>query len=180
MAETRRYKGLTLRFLQTALRVRPIYILADLLSSFRFVVAGESMEPTLASNQYLLISRLHYLVGNTHRGDLIVLHHPLHPKRDFVKRIIGLPGEHLNIKGGQVFINGNLLREPYLKKEGSYPDPTPSQWLLGEEEHFVMGDNRADSQDSRAFGPIDRNLIVGRAWLCYWPAHSWGLIRSLS
>ena len=132
-----------------------------------FVVEGSSMFPTLTQGDRLIVSRLSYYLGQPERGDIIVFQYPYGPDRDFVKRVIGLPGETVAIKNGRVFINNKPLQsEPYVKnKSHDTRDPV----TLGEDEYFVMGDNRTGSSDSRSWGLLQRHFIIGKAWLIYYP-----------
>ncbi|HIC93572.1 MAG TPA: signal peptidase I [Anaerolineae bacterium] len=142
-----------------------------------FRIEGTSMEPNLHHGQYLVINKLAYRLHPPVRGDIIVFRYPHNPKRDFIKRVIGLPGERVEVKGGRVFINGQELDEPYPLKAGTY------SWgprILGPDEYFVLGDNRSNSSDSHSWGALPRANIIGKAWVCYWPPRYWGLIRHRS
>lgn len=141
-----------------------------------FRILGDSMLPTLETGQFVLVERVSYWFSAPRRGDVVIFEYPRAPQEDFIKRIIGLPGETVEIEGGSVYINGNLLVEPYLAGQ---PTLTyrPIRLTLGPDEYFVMGDNRAASSDSRSWGPLPRRNIIGRAWLCYWPPSRWGVIR---
>lgn len=138
----------------------------------RFQVRGSSMEPTLHNGQYLVISKLTYWVHPPKRGDIAVFHPPNNPAEDYIKRIVGLPGEQVEIRGGEVWVDGTLLEEPYITNPGSYS----GVWNLGDGEYFVLGDNRGSSSDSHSWGVLPRENIVGRAWLCYWPPGEWRLV----
>lgn len=130
-----------------------------------FVVDGASMDPTLASGEFGVLDKITYDFGNPQRGDIIVLNYPGDPEnRQYVKRVIGLPGEKVVVEGGRVFINGKRLVENYLPswlgtdKDGS--------WQLSSVEYFTMGDNRPNSNDSRYFGPVEKRFIVGKTvWI---------------
>jgi len=141
-----------------------------------YVVEGQSMLNTLLPGERLIVSRFHYLLTDPQRGDVIVLQYPLQPERDFVKRIIGLPGETIAIRNGQVLIDGKPLPpEDYV----GFPSDTnmePSQ--LSNKEYFVMGDNRAGSSDSRSWGPLEAHHIIGKAWLVYFPFKDFGLVKN--
>ena len=160
-----------------------------------FRVDGPSMDPTLEDGQYLLVNRLVYLqvdmdrlakivpfwkagegtsrhaIHAPKRGEVIVFEfpdsNPNNPKKDFVKRVVGLPGETIRMNAGTVFVNEVELDEPYLaEKDGSHA----AEITLGEVEYFVLGDNRAHSNDSRSWGAVPEANLRGKAWLVYWPA----------
>lgn len=137
-----------------------------------FIVSGASMDPTFKDKQYLIVDELSYHIGDPLRGDVVIFKYPKNPKQYFIKRVIGLPGETVLVDGkGQVFIkdtNGKIvltLKEPYVE----YTKDDSVERTLGTGEYFMMGDNRAGSFDSRAWGPVDRDLIVGRAFLRLFP-----------
>lgn len=138
----------------------------------RFYVRGSSMEPSLHNGQYLVASKISYRLGDPERGDIVVLLPPNGTGEDYIKRIIGLPGEHVEARDGAVWVNGYRLDEPYLHS----PIPYSGSWIVGPDEYFVLGDNRANSSDSHSWGMLPRENIVGKAWLCYWPPQYWGLI----
>lgn len=140
-----------------------------------YVVEGQSMLSTLLPGERLIVSRLHYLVSDPERGDVIVLQYPLQPDRDFVKRIIGLPGETIAILNGQVLINGQPLPPEDYVEFPSNTNMEPTQ--LSSKEYFVMGDNRAGSSDSRSWGPLEAHHIIGKAWLVYFPFKDFGLVH---
>ncbi len=161
----------------------PIIVIVFIVRTFiaqPFIVDGESMSPNFHTGHYLVIDEISYRLGHPQRGDVIVLRYPLDPKRFFLKRIIGLPGEHVIIRDGKVYIanaenpKGALLNEPYESQvtlaAGPYKDVT-----LGEDEYFVMGDNRGGSSDSRAWGILPRKNIVGRALLRLFPVRLMGV-----
>ena len=166
--------------MRSFLRVGPLYKLADLLTSARFVVEGGSMQPNLAVGQYVLVSRMAYRRRGPSRGDLVVMRQPRQPERDYIKRIVGLPGECVRVEGSGVFINGRQLEEPYLASEWDAGagrgrnGALSKEWAVGDDSYFVMGDNRGNSDDSRSFGPVKRDLIVGKVWIRYWPRSAWG------
>lgn len=159
----------TVRFLFIALAVvLPIRIFI----AQPFIVSGASMDPTFASGQYLIVDELSYHLGDPTRGDVVIFKYPKNPKQYFIKRVIGLPGETVVVNGkGQVFIkdkDGNIvliLKEPYV----TYTKDDMVERALLPGEYFLMGDNRAGSFDSRAWGPVDRDLIVGKAFLRLFP-----------
>jgi len=149
-----------------------IFLVVNALTG-RFQVLGSSMQPTLHNGQYVIVSKLVYHFRDPQRGDVVVFEPPNGASDDYIKRIIGLPGEHVEIHSGAVWIDGYRLEEPYISSPMGYS----GSWDLGADEYFVLGDNRANSSDSHAWGPLRRDLLVGKAWLCYWPPQYWGLIR---
>lgn len=145
-------------------------------------VEGLSMFATLDDNDYLIANKIDYRIHNPQRGDIIILRPPTDPSRDFIKRVIALPGERLLIRNGIVYINGHRLEEPYLPEawtiDTNWPINGADGQVMGPNQYFVMGDNRNKSQDSRAFGPITRDRIDGKAWFRIWPVDHFGNIYS--
>ena len=138
-----------------------------------FYVKGASMEPNFFDHEYLIINEIGYRFNSPERGDIVVFKYPRDPSQYFIKRIIGLPNETLEIKDGKITVfngdnrDGLLLKENYLEEDvKTFGDRTIS---LGVEEYFIMGDNRLASFDSRSFGPIKRESIVGKVWFRGWP-----------
>lgn len=169
-------RSFTRELLETLLLIVAIYTLVNLATA-RFVVEGHSMLPNFEGNEYLIVSRFDYIIGDPQRGDIVVFHYPQNPERDFIKRVIGLPGEAVQMKNGLVFINGTPLDEPYVLDLCTSSTCKDQEWVLGEDDYFVLGDNRNASQDSVRFGPIHRSHIVGRAWIQYWPPSRWKIIN---
>ncbi|MCS7259296.1 MAG: signal peptidase I [Anaerolineae bacterium] len=147
------------------------FVIQTLIRNFR--VVGTSMEPNLHNGQYLIIDKISYRFSDPQVGDVVVFEPPNRPGEDYVKRIIGLPGQLVEIRHGQVFIDNKPLEEPYGVRRGSY---SMEPRLVGPDEYFVLGDNRDSSSDSHMWGMLPRANIVGRAWISYWPPSSWGLI----
>lgn len=150
-----------------------IYILVRTFLFENYRVVGRSMEPTLENDQYLVIDKLGYRLHDPQRGDIVVFRDPRSDGRKLIKRVIGLPGETVAIRNGQVFINGELLDEPYIPRQGQY---TLQATDIPMNEYFVLGDNRNNSSDSHNWGTLPSDNIVGKAWLTYWPPASWGAI----
>jgi len=138
-----------------------------------FYVSGASMEPNFHEKEYLIIDELSYRFRAPERGEVIVFRYPENPKEYFLKRIIGLPGESVKISGGKVYVFNDAHPEGVTVSEGYLPTDLKTEgektFSVGENQYFVMGDNRPNSFDSRRFGPIDSSLIVGRAWFRGWP-----------
>ncbi|MFN8450544.1 MAG: signal peptidase I [Anaerolineae bacterium] len=162
---------------ETILLIVVIYTLVNLASA-RFIVDGPSMQPNFETGQFVLVSRVNYLVSEPQRGDVVVFKYPGNPQEDYIKRVIGTPGDTVEIRDTLVYVNGVQLDEPYIN-EPCMPSRCPDNvWELGADEFFVMGDNRNHSSDSRAFGPVKRELIIGEALIRYWPPQDWGIIRA--
>jgi signal peptidase I len=147
------------------------------------------MESTVLPDQYVLIDKLTPRWAPYARGDIVVLHPPsLYPDPDgtpFIKRIIGLPGDSIEIRDGEVFVNGTVLDEPYVFTEDGIRQPTDptggaSDWRVPIDELFVLGDHREESADSRVFGPVRISQVIGRAWLRYWPIDTFGVLPAAS
>lgn len=140
-----------------------------------FLVQGASMEPSLSHGERVLVDKITYRFRDPQRGEIVVFQYPADPRRKFIKRVIGVPGDVVYIRGGTVFVNGVPLREDYIlgPTYGEFP-PT----RIREDHYFVLGDNRNNSDDSRFadVGPVPRRLIVGRAVLTYWPPGEVGMI----
>ena len=138
-----------------------------------FVVDGNSMEPNMSSGQWVLVNKLAYKVGDPARGDVVVFNSPSPSGPPvLIKRIIGLPGETVKIEGGKVYINDKLLTESYISVTTTTTKYNPC--TLGDNEYFVMGDNRHNSSDSRSWGKLDRSMMIGKTWLRIWPFSAWG------
>lgn len=151
------------------------FAIRALIQNFR--IEGTSMEPNLHDGQYLIINKFAYYLHPPERGDVVVFHYPRNPRRDFIKRVIGLPGETVEIRGKHLYIDGEELDESYALYTGNY------SWAaqrLGEDEYFVLGDNRNSSSDSHNWGPLPGDAIIGKAWISYWPPKYWGLISHYS
>lgn len=146
-----------------------------------FIVRGASMEPNFENREYLIIDEVSYYFREPQRGEAIVFRYPQDPRQFFIKRIIGLPGERVEIRAGRVAIfnqsnaGGLILGEDYLSPADrlTYPD---IEAVLDNDEYFVLGDNRDQSSDSRVWGPLPRKFIVGRVIFRAWPVTRLGLI----
>lgn len=140
-------------------------------------IEGYSMEPNFHDGQFLLVSKIQYLVSPPQRGDVIVFRYPLNPKKNFIKRVIGLPGEKVEIRAGKVFVNNVRIPERYPFNFADY-DWGPV--TVGSEEYFVLGDNRPESSDSHSWGMLPTKDIIGKAWVSYWPPNEWGIVPHYS
>ncbi len=123
------------------------------------------MMPTLENGEFILVNRLVYKFDSPQRGDIIVFHYPRNPADEYIKRIIGLPGDRIRVKDGIVYVNGRPLEEPYT----SAPPRYEGEWDVPEGELFVLGDNRNNSSDSHSWGMVPLDYVVGKATFVYWP-----------
>lgn len=158
--------------IQTLLMALGLYLLLNLATA-RVVVRGLSMYPTFKGNEFVLVNRLAYRLGEPQRGDVVVFHPNFLSRDDYIKRIIGLPGDEIIIRGGKVYVNGQVLHEPYIAEPPHYT----GRWVVPEGHIFVLGDNRNHSQDSHVFGPVPLDAVVGKAEFVYWPPTAWGKIQ---
>ncbi len=160
-----------------------------------FNIPSGSMIPTLLVGDYLFVSKASYgysrhslpfslplipgriFFEEPKRGDVMVFKLPTDNKTDYIKRIIGLPGETIRLELDRVMIDGHLLDEEYVRGGSARPQSYALEIALASDEYFVLGDDRSDSWDSRRFGPVRRDLLVGVAWLRYWPPARWGILR---
>lgn len=179
-----------LDIIETAAFALSIFVVVYVFLAQPHQVSGRSMVPTLQDGEYLLTNKLAYRRGLPERGDVVVFkapptaHCPPGGACDFIKRVIALPGETISIKGGKVFINSKVLLEKYLPpdyvtREDAYLKEG-SVIRLDEGEYFLLGDNRLGSSDSRAFGPVVKKNIIGKAWIRYWPFDKFGAVGDVS
>ena len=193
-----RRRGWLRDILEIVALVVVIYTLVNL-STARAIVEGPSMQPNFYTGQLVIINRFAFYFSSPQRGDVVVLNNPTEPCKDIVKsralievpflsqntatngqcedlikRVIGLPGDSVKLKEGRVYINNHEIEEPYVREFCTVG--CDGGWTIGPEQYFVMGDNRRNSYDSHNFGPIARQLIVGQAWIRYWPLPDAGLI----
>lgn len=142
--------------------------------SARIRVDGSSMVPTLKNGEFVMVNRLAYKLGDPGHGDVVVFQYPHDPEQEFIKRIIGLSGDTVRISGGDVYINGTEISEPYI----AAAPRTEGEWLVPDGHVFVLGDNRNNSQDSRNFGYVAMGDVVGKALFIYWPPNDWGIVKN--
>lgn len=174
----RRFSGLR-EVLDLIVLVGSIYALVNL-ATVRFIVQGPSMEPTFHNDQFLIVSRVNYLLGEPERGDIVVFHFPGNPEDDYIKRMIGLPGDTVEMRNQTVYVNGESLTERYINEPCNARSCPDNRWELGDGEYFLMGDNRNRSSDSRRFSePVRREHIVGEVIIRYWPPSDWGLVSQV-
>ena len=138
-----------------------------------FRIEGYSMEPNFHDGQFLLVNKIVYMLHAPERGDVIVFVPPTSSSRDFIKRVIGLPGDRVEVINGKVYINGEMLDEPYPLNPASY---SAGAVTVPPDEYFVLGDNRNNSSDSHSWGTVSVKKIIGKAWVTYWPPQMMGIV----
>lgn len=145
-----------------------------------FVVEGNSMEPNFHSQEYLIVDRLKYRINDPQRGDVVIFQAPNNPGTDYIKRIIGLPGEKIKIVNNEIYLNSQRIDERYLPENYQTLIGNDQGFILekqlGPDEYFVMGDNREHSLDSREIGAIKRQTIIGRALFVLYPFEYFGKV----
>lgn len=174
-----------LDIIETVVIALSIFLIIYLFVSSPHQVNGQSMVPNFQSGEYVLSDKVTYKFGDPKRGDIVVFHAPEAancPKGtgcDFIKRILAVPGETVEVRDNAVWVDGQQLSEPYIPEEfETLPGPATKgkSIMLGPDEYFAVGDNRPYSSDSRAWGPIMKSDIVGKAFIRYWPPQAAGKI----
>ncbi len=155
-----------------AIAIAAFFLLHATIQSF--IVIGPSMEPTVIEQERLLVNKVVYTVASPERGDVIVFRPPDKNQPDYIKRLIALPDDTVEIKSGHVYVNGSQLEEPYINSNPRYNMPL---MRVPDDSYFVLGDNRNNSNDSHNGWTIPRQDIVGKVWLRIWPPPKWGTIE---
>ncbi len=168
-----------------------VMVIRNFIHNYR--IDGISMEPNFHDRQFLIVNRFAYCPGvhieipvvnaslfdktwcvrTPNRGDVVIFRYPRDPSRDFIKRVIGLPGETVEVIAGEVYVNGQLVPEVFGPNPGSYNAPPLT---VGPDEVYVMGDNRNNSSDSHLWGPLKLDHIIGKALVSYWPPQYWSIV----
>lgn len=138
-------------------------------------VSGVSMQPGLQNDEYVVVNKMAYLFHAPERGDVIVFHYPLDTTKDFIKRVIGLPGDTITYDSTTVHVDGTLLAEPYISQAAN---PEGKTLIVPQNDYFVLGDNRPVSEDSRYWGFVPKDDVVGKAVMVYWPFNDWQLVNT--
>ena len=179
--------GCLFEIVETLVLTLIIFLVIQTFVAQPYKVQQQSMEHTLEPDQYVLVDKLTPRFDTYKRGDIVVFSPPPDWAREddtpFIKRVIGLGGETVEIRDGKVFIDGTELEEPYLfaaaPDDPTQPTTVPGdehRWVIPEGELFLMGDHRSNSADSRMFGPVETGQVIGRAWLRYWPIDVFGIL----
>ena len=167
--------GFIIDTVETVLLALVLFLAINAISA-RVRVENVSMQPTLKPGEFLLVNRVAYKLGDPSIGDIVVFHAPGASDLDYIKRVIGLPGDEIRVEDGAVYVNNQPIYEPYLSEPPRYS----GVWEVPPDQYFVLGDNRNNSSDSHLWGFIPRDDIVGRALLVYWPLTEITLLRSQS
>jgi signal peptidase I len=170
--ETSEWKRFLLDLIETVGLALILFVIINSVSA-RVRVDGSSMLPTLHDGEFVLVNKLAYRTGTPTRGDIIVFRSTTEANLDLIKRIIGLPGDHVVISGGHVSVNGQVLDEAYINAAPNYS----GEWTVHAGSLFVLGDNRNDSSDSHMWGFLPEQNVIGKALLIYWPPPEWAMIN---
>ncbi len=142
--------------------------------SARIRIESISMLPTLEAGDFVIVNKAAFWLGNPERGDIVIFHYPPDPKREpYIKRIIGLPGDMVEVSAGRVLVNSHPLSEPYISADPAYE----GKWQVPAESLFVLGDNRNSSSDSHQWGMVPIDNVIGKAEVVYWPPTDWKLLN---
>ena len=161
------WKGAFGEILQTLIMAVILYFAIDAVFE-RVMVLNISMQPTLYEGDLILVNKLAYKLGKMQTGDVVIFHNPNYLQEDYIKRLIGKPGDVVKVENGQVSVNGVILNEPYIAMVPNYS----GEWTVPEDSIFVLGDNRNSSSDSHDWGFVPVEDLVGRALVVYWPMES--------
>ncbi|MFN8401301.1 MAG: signal peptidase I [Anaerolineales bacterium] len=169
--ETTNWKRFVLDVIETLVLAVILFVGINSVSA-RVRVDGFSMQPTLQDGEFVLVSKLSYKFGDFQHGDIIVFDFPLNPDEELVKRIIGLPGDHVVVRDSHVYVNDQMLNENYIAQSPLYS----GDWIVPDGTLFVLGDNRNNSNDSKDWGLLPQGNVVGKAVLIYWPPKFWKVL----
>jgi len=139
-------------------------------------VEGTSMLPGLEDQERIFINKFVYRFESVARGDVVVFRYPRDPAKSYIKRVVGVPGDHIRIEHGRVYVNGRRLTEDYVPRDFVDPHSYP-EMVVPDHSYYVLGDHRSMSNDSREFGPVDESYIFGKAVFVYWPVYKLGVLR---
>ena len=165
-------KRFMLDMLETLVLAVVLFLVINAVSA-RVRVDGFSMIPTLEDGEFILVNRLAYKFAEPKRGEIIVFRSPVVPDEDLIKRVIGLPGDEVEVRDGDVYVNGTKMDEPYIAASPIYS----GKWQVVDDYLFVLGDNRNDSSDSHSWGLVPMPNVVGRSILIYWPFEQWDILN---
>jgi len=172
-----------LDMIETLVMALAVFVIVYLFLFQPHQVRGSSMYPNFHDGEYILTDKISYRLGEPKRGDVVVFRAPRNEEYDYIKRIVGLPGDTIRIDGGRIFLNNSLINEAYLPKDhitsaGGFIKAGQIA-TVPKEQYFVLGDNRNHSSDSREWGFVPKENIIGKAWLRYWPPERFGKIKEV-
>ncbi len=174
-------KDKVIEFIEFIAIIGAIFIVLRFFVAEPHKVSGRSMVPNFQDGDYIITNKLSARTADFKRGEVVILKNPRNTDQVFIKRVIGLPSERISLLNGKVYINGSPIVEPYLPPKTQTPGESyltdGEEVLIPENQYFVIGDNRAGSSDSREWGPISTELVIGSALLRYWPPQEFALIR---
>lgn len=157
--------------LQTIILAIVLYFLIDSVIA-RVRVENISMMPTLKPGEFIIVNKMAYKLGEIKGGDIVVFHYPQDPREDYIKRVIGVPGDTITVEGAQVYVNSRPLTEPYIAAPPQYT----GTWTVPQGQLFVLGDNRNQSSDSHSWGFVPLENLVGKALVIYWPLEQFKIL----
>jgi signal peptidase I len=157
--------------LQTIVLAVVLYFLIDSVIA-RVRVENISMQPTLQAGEFILVNKLAYKLSDVTRGDIVIFHFPQDPREDYIKRVIGIPGDTIAVQNNKVYVNNHPVTEPYIAAEPQYS----GTWTVPPDRLFVLGDNRNQSSDSHSWGFVPFENLVGKALVIYWPIEQFRLL----
>jgi len=177
----KRFIGFIFDFLQSIVVVMAVLVMIYLFVISPQEINGQSMYPTFYNGEYILTNKVIYKLRFPKRGDVVIFKSPRNKEIDYIKRVIGLPGERVKLDNGAFYIDGKKLDEPYIPVEnvlygGSFLQDG-EETIVPEGKYFVIGDNRPHSSDSREFGPVSLDDFIGMAFLRYWPFGRFGVVQ---
>ena len=184
MTTTKGGRGILTEVAEVAVLALALYLVINFAIQTVHVI-GLSMYPTVNDQDYLIATKIDYRLHSPQRGDIVIMRDPYDSSKDFIKRVVGVPGDRILIRGGQTYVNGRLVQESYINpaepwtQDADWPlgqSDNPDGVLLASDEYFVMGDNRNHSSDSRFFGPVHRSQIEAHAWIRVLPLNKLGPI----
>ncbi len=179
--------GCLLEILETLVLTFLIFWVIQSFIAQPYRVQQESMMRTLEPDQYVLVDKLTPRFDTYKRGDIVVFNPPQNWVQEgsepYIKRVIGIGGDSIQLKDGDVYVNGTKIDEPYVYQENGKGQPTEAlsgvdHWVVPQGQLFLMGDHRGNSADSREFGPVDLSAVIGRAWLRYWPLDTFSILQT--
>lgn len=175
--KTKRRSKSAMRELLETIVLTAIVFLAIRAVAQNYQVDGHSMDPTMHNSEFVIVLKAVYWFHPPQTGDIIVLQYPEDPSRNFIKRVIGTPGDVVAVRNGQVIVNGHALTEPYIAQAPAY---TVAPLTVPPGKYWVLGDNRNDSNDSHIWGFLPANEVIGKAWVVYWPPSDWRAVPHAS